>query len=65
MDNNKKDWTAEERARFERIFCAFIAAGEDWGPDTKSYLEHTEKTINLLDQHYKNTSHEPTTNTNN
>jgi len=59
MDNTKKDWTAEERARFERIFCAFISnSGTD-----KTALEHLKWTtvaIEMLDKYYKNTSHEPT-----
>jgi len=64
MQTPKKDWTQQERDRFERVFCAFIAGGSNWGPDTKSYLEITEKTINLLDNHYQNTSNEQSTNNN-
>jgi hypothetical protein len=60
MDNNKKDWTPAERARFERIYCALIS-----NPNIKGhmsiYIKFTEAAIEILDEHYKNTSHEPTT----
>jgi len=58
MDNTKKDWTAEERARFERIFCAFVSHSGT----TITALDHlkwTTAAIEILDEHYKNTSHEP------
>lgn len=56
---NKRDWTAEERARFERLFCAFIS-----NPNIKAHMnEHIQyatAAIKILDEHYKRTSHEPT-----
>jgi hypothetical protein len=63
MDNTKKDWTAEERARFERIFLIVIQTeqtGSICYQDIYNGIDKTERIISILDKHYKNTSHEPT-----
>jgi hypothetical protein len=58
MDNNKKDWTPAERERFERILCGLLYYMQY--SDIEQTIKYTQITINKLDEHYKNTSHEPT-----
>jgi len=62
MDNTKKDWTAEERARFERIFCALITHVDVYTlrQNLSDAIKDTHEYIDALDNHYKTSSHEPT-----
>lgn len=59
---NKRDWTAEERLRFERILCALISRGKL--EFAKDLIDMASYIMLELDHHYKNTSHEPTNTTN-
>lgn len=58
MDNQiKKDWTQSERERFERIVCAIISRNNT--TLSKEVIYWAKEMIFLLDNHYKQTSHEP------
>jgi len=62
MQTPKKDWTQQERDRFERVFCAILARGIL--ESTNEIIKHTTFTIEALDNHYQNTSNEQSTNNN-
>jgi hypothetical protein len=62
----KKDWTQQERDRFEKVFCAVLANAHNLSNinNTSDVLTATEEIIELLDNHYQNTSNEQSTNNN-
>ena len=66
MQTPKKDWTQQERDRFERMFCALITYQNQHGlrQNLSDAIKDTHEYIEALDNHYQNTSNEQSTNNN-
>jgi hypothetical protein len=62
MQTPKKDWTQQERDRFERVFCAFISSDKFGSTHILDHIKYAETAIQALDEHYKTTSNEQSTN---
>jgi len=52
MQTPKKDWTQQERDRFERIVCALMSQVQSETINTFIIFKNAEEVINNLDNFY-------------